>query len=572
MDQLAPHSPTTELSPGTLVGEYVIDCKLGDGGMAVVYGATHPLIGKKAAIKVMNPALSLEPGLVERFVLEARAVNEIGHPNIVDVFSFGRLPDGRSYFVMEWLKGETLYDRLWEARPPLDEALEILDQICDALEAAHDQGIIHRDLKPANVFLCPVKGRRDRVKLLDFGVAKLLRGPSRKTALLPPVPRTLSGQVVGTPDYIAPEQARGRAVDGKVDVYALGVIAYELVVGRRPFEADNVADVVRLHLSAPPPAPRSLSPEIPLALDQLLQRMLAKEPAERPYPAEVRAILRALGGRGEPRRWDLPAVAPPRASPPEAVRPPSSLKVPRRSGWAARGLWALGAALVVGLVWMLVAAGPRTRPAAPTAATLPGRSLQSPPTSPPAKGTLVIRVDASDARIELDGRMLAEAAAGVRVDAEPGEHQLLVTAPGRSPFDGHFVVTAGAITEIPIVLRREPRSLRKGVTNRVAPPVAAATGATPPASASRRAATGVTPTGTTAPETGSTGSATTGAASTGAASTGVATTGAATTGAATTGAATTGAASTRPPGPPAGASERRRADPDYLVDPFAGAK
>src|SRR5689334_3953665 len=128
-EDFVPLPLATDLPAGTAVGEYVIDCKLGDGGMATVYGATHPLIGKKAAIKVMNPALSLDAGLVERFILEARAVNAIGHHHIVDVFSFGRLGDGRSYFVMEWLQGETLYDRLWDRRATLDEALDILDQI-----------------------------------------------------------------------------------------------------------------------------------------------------------------------------------------------------------------------------------------------------------------------------------------------------------------------------------------------------------------------------------------------------------------------------------------------------------
>src|SRR3954468_3272817 len=232
--------------------------------MATVYGATHPLIGKKAAIKVMNPALSVDAGLVERFILEARAVNEIGHPNIVDVFSFGRLSDGRSYFVMEWLQGMTLYDRMWERKPTLDESLDILDQVCDALDAAHDKGIIHRDLKPANIFLCPVRGRREAVKLLDFGVAKLTRAVESLDGNGPVArPQTKTGFVVGTPEYIAPEQARAREVDGRADVYALGVIAYEMILGRRPFEADNVADLVRMHLTDKPPPPKTLWPEIP---------------------------------------------------------------------------------------------------------------------------------------------------------------------------------------------------------------------------------------------------------------------------------------------------------------------
>src|SRR6476646_10109668 len=276
----------TDLSAGTVVGEYTIDCKLGDGGMATVYGATHPLIGKKAAIKVMNPALSVDAGLVERFILEARAVNAIGHPNIVDVFSFGRLADGRSYFVMEWLQGQTLYDRMWDRRPTLDEALDLVDQVCDALEAAHEKGIVHRDLKPANVFLVPVRGRRDLVKLLDFGVAKLIatvEGLDGSDPMSRP-PQTMTGQVVGTPDYSSPEQARAKPVDGKTDIYALGVIAYEMILGRRPFEADNTADVVRMHLTDPPPPPRSFWPEIPSLLDELLLSMLDKTPMKRPSP------------------------------------------------------------------------------------------------------------------------------------------------------------------------------------------------------------------------------------------------------------------------------------------------
>ena len=297
----------SDLREGTVVGEYTIECKLGDGGMATVYGATHPLIGKKAAIKVMNPALSLDAGLVERFVLEARAVNEIGHPNIVDVFSFGRLGDGRSYFVMEWLQGETLYDRMWERRLTLDEALDVVDQVCDALEAAHEKGIVHRDLKPDNVFLCPVRGRRDLVKLLDFGIAKLIATAEGRNGIDPMSrpPETMTGQVVGTPDYISPEQARAKPVDGKTDIYALGVIAYEMILGRRPFEADNMADVVRMHLSEPVPPPASLWPEIPSPLDELLDGRCCT--SRRPSAHRRRRCVRSsreLRGTPPPVDWD----------------------------------------------------------------------------------------------------------------------------------------------------------------------------------------------------------------------------------------------------------------------------
>ena len=478
----------TDLSAGTTVGEYTIDCKLGDGGMATVYGATHPLIGKKAAIKVMNPALSLDAGLVERFVLEARAVNAIGHPNIVDVFSFGRLSDGRSYFVMEWLQGDTLYDRLWERKPTLDEALDIIDQVCDALEAAHEKGIVHRDLKPANVFLVPVRGRRDLVKLLDFGVAKLIataEGLDGTDPMARP-PQTMSGQVVGTPDYISPEQARAKPVDGKTDVYALGVIAYEMILGRRPFEADNSADVVRMHLSDAPPPPHKFWPEIPSLLDELLLRMLHKTAARRPSPVEVRAIIRELRGTPPPFDWDNMAPSPGRLIEPAPSGPSSSpgsqpgapqaprstldvdpLPSPsrRRTFWVAGGLALLGcgAAMLVALPWRAPQAAIE-RPASgqplspPATAPSPSKTELPVPATPAVdnEGTLVVRVDAANARIELDGQLIAQSASGARLRVEPGEHLLAVTAPGRHRYAGRVAVATGGTVEIPIRLHHEP--------------------------------------------------------------------------------------------------------------------
>jgi eukaryotic-like serine/threonine-protein kinase len=462
----------TDLSAGTVVGEYTVDCKLGDGGMATVYGATHPLIGKKAAIKVMNPALSLDAGLVERFILEARAVNAIGHPNIVDVFSFGRLVDGRSYFVMEWLQGETLYDRMWERRLTLDEVLDLVDQVCDALEAAHEKGIVHRDLKPANIFLMPVRGRRDLVKLLDFGVAKLIMSPEELAGADPLTrpPQTMSGQVVGTPDYISPEQARAKPVDGKTDVYALGVIAYELVLGQRPFEADNTADVVRMHLSDAPPSPRSLWPEIPSPLAELLLQMLQKSAAKRPTPAEVRDVIRELRGTPPPVDWEsappsgrVAELAPLGLS--ESAR--STLDVAplpsprgRRMLWLALGLglFGCGAALFGALRWRAV---DRPRPLQPlsqaaTAASPATTALPAPTTAAvAADGTVVVRVDAANSRIELDGQLVAQSASGARVRVAAGEHALAVSAPGRRHYVGRVNVGSGATVELALHLHHD---------------------------------------------------------------------------------------------------------------------
>jgi serine/threonine-protein kinase len=288
-DGLLPPAPRP-LVEGTMIGEYRIHHKLGEGGMAEVYAAVHPLIGKKAAIKIMSRACSNESSSVARFILEARAVNRIGHPNIVDVFNFGRLPDGRHYFVMEWLQGESLYERLWRLHGesmPLPEVINILYQVCDALEAVHEKGIVHRDLKPANIFLCRARIGGPHVKLLDFGVAKLA---NREMS-----PRwTSAGAVVGTPEYVSPEQARGRNVDGRADLYSLGIIAYEMLLGRPPFLSDNCADAIHMHLSAMPPRPRILWPDIPPELEHLILRLLAKSPKNRAGIDEVRRVLGAL--------------------------------------------------------------------------------------------------------------------------------------------------------------------------------------------------------------------------------------------------------------------------------------
>src|SRR5688572_4997098 len=195
-----PMADEEHLASDTMLGEYRLEGLIGKGGMGFVYEALHPLIGKRAAVKVLRRELCREPLSVQRFVDEARIVNRIGHPNIVDVFAFGKTPDGRSYFVMEWLKGESLRARI--ARSPLgvDEIRGIVKSLASALSAAHEQGVIHRDLKPDNVFLVAAPGPATVVKLLDFGVAKLVTASHR-------IEQTASGAIIGTPQYIAPEQA-----------------------------------------------------------------------------------------------------------------------------------------------------------------------------------------------------------------------------------------------------------------------------------------------------------------------------------------------------------------------------
>ena len=273
------------LPPGTRAGDYVIEGHLANGGMGSVYFAIHPLIGKRAAVKVLSAALAHSELAIARFLAEARAVNQIRHPNIVDIFAFGQLVDGRHYFVMEHLEGETLLDRMERSELPLSESADILGQICEALDAAHAHDIAHLDLKPENIFLVPLRDRKTQVKLLDFGIAKLLGKEQRESA----------AEFCGTPEYASPEQARGLStVDHRSDMYSLGVVAYELFSGRRPFVATTPLETLIKHINEAAPPPSTLNAAIVPVLEQLLLAMLAKSPDERPSMVAVRETLAAV--------------------------------------------------------------------------------------------------------------------------------------------------------------------------------------------------------------------------------------------------------------------------------------
>ncbi len=204
------------LKPGTMAGAYVLKRELASGGGGTVYEAQHRILGRRAAVKVLRRQLAASPQMNARFVQEARAVNMIKHPNIVDIFEFGELPDGRPFYVMELLEGIDLRSILTErGRFPPGEVLEILDPVCSALQAAHDHGIVHRDLKASNIFI-GTAGDKRVVKLLDFGIAKLMRPDAGEGGL------TVVGTRLGTSYTMAPEQIRGDAIDPRTDVYALG--------------------------------------------------------------------------------------------------------------------------------------------------------------------------------------------------------------------------------------------------------------------------------------------------------------------------------------------------------------
>jgi serine/threonine protein kinase len=290
---------------GETVGNYRITAKLGEGGMGAVYLAEHPVIGRKAALKVIHPRHARNAEVVGRFVNEATAIARIGHEHIVEVTDFGRTSAGDLYFVMEYLEGRTL-GALLDAEAPLPpaRALAIAAQIADALAASHAHGVVHRDVKPDNVFLVRRGDDRSYVKVLDFGLAKLARGADAG-------PGSRPGIVMGTPHYMSPEQCRGeRDVDERADVYALGVVLFQMLTGQVPFPGGASGEILLKQVSMRAPSARALAPTVPLALDAAVARALAKERAERfETMAAFRDALLAAAGLGGRRRRALTPVA-----------------------------------------------------------------------------------------------------------------------------------------------------------------------------------------------------------------------------------------------------------------------
>lgn len=338
--------PEADPLVGQLVGGYRVIRRLGMGGMGAVYEGLEETIQKRAALKILHPHLSQDPRLPS-LLAEARAVNAIGDEGIVDIYGFGELPDGRSYLVMELLDGELLETQLARrGRLSVLETIDLLVPLLQALEAAHAAGFVHRDIKAANVFIVSRPPRAPFPKLLDFGIAQRIT--------------TRSTEALGTPGYVAPEQAKNRDVGAKADLYALGCLTFELMAGRLPFVHDSIDEVLRLHREAPRPSLKAAVPEVPETLDALVRSLMAVEPTQRPVSAAaVRTALLSI--RAE-------VVAP---------KPKSSLR------WVAAAL-----AVTVGLIATLT-----TRP--PTAAVEP------PPAVDPVAAA--VKQSASDIERRLQG-------------------------------------------------------------------------------------------------------------------------------------------------------------------------
>ncbi len=278
---------------GQQIGSYRIERLLEEGGMGAVFEAMHPEIGRRAAVKVLRRSFARDPEFAARFLNEARAANLVGHPNIVEIFEFGRLPDETPYIIMEFLSGQSLASRLRQTPPPsLADSLEWCRQIAHAITAAHEKGIVHRDLKPENVFLVPdpVHAGGLRVKILDFGIAKLRPEQSAGGASV-----TRAGTTMGSPAYMAPEQCYELGqVGDRADVYALGIILYELIAGRPPFLAELPAEVLVMQAKVTPPPLHELAPDVPSSVEALVHQLLQKKADSRPSMAEVLATLTRL--------------------------------------------------------------------------------------------------------------------------------------------------------------------------------------------------------------------------------------------------------------------------------------
>ena len=270
--------PGEDLQPGRIIGgRFRIVEIIGKGGMGTVYKARHVTLPRTFAIKILNSDLVEDEAFVERFRREAFASSKVEHPNVIYITDFGRTDDGEVYLVMEYLEGTGLDEVLAQrGRLAPNRAVSVLAQVADALDVAHSENVVHRDLKPENIVLTERRGRKDFVKLLDFGIAKV------RTPEFDGAPLTIQGEVFGTAEYMSPEQATGKQVDGRSDIYALGCLAYELLTGDPPFLGSAVA-ILRDHVYTQPAPPSTKLPDAALmpALDAMVLRCLSKNPTKR---------------------------------------------------------------------------------------------------------------------------------------------------------------------------------------------------------------------------------------------------------------------------------------------------
>jgi tRNA A-37 threonylcarbamoyl transferase component Bud32 len=427
--------PEMHLEGKVLADRYKIVRRIGDGGMATVYLGEHTGIEKQCAIKVLNIAYAHQQDAVDRFLREARAASRIQHENVIDITDFGRAPNGSVFFVMELLAGEDLATLVRREGPiPWVRVRHIALQICRALASAHAKGIVHRDLKPENVFRVQRGADRDFIKVLDFGIARVVHGSMGGRAL------TSAGTVFGTPAYMSPEQCDGRPADARSDVYSLGVVLFELLTGRPPFLADTPLGFLKQHSFDAPPSLRATAPQarIPERVEAIVLQALAKEVDDRFAGMEAlataieavdgaEAVLAASWDGPAPRRWLMPAIAA-----------------------------AVGVVIVAGIGVALAGRDPPPEEvAAPVAVPVPPPDPPAPVQAPEAPATVVVRVisNVEAEVVDRGGEVLGRTGEpGVRVPRSEEVRELVVRAPLYQ--DEPLRITPNADQEQPVTLKK----------------------------------------------------------------------------------------------------------------------
>ncbi len=473
----------------TIDGRYVVEAQLGEGGMGVVYRCTHKIIGKKVAMKVLRADMARDHEITERFLNEARAASAIGNPHIIDISDFGQLPDGSTYFVMEFLDGIPLTKAVeGQHALPLARLLNISRQLADGLAAAHDAGIVHRDLKPDNIFLINRGAERDFVKILDFGIAKVSSTGDKLTR---------AGAVFGTPHYMSPEQAAGAPIDHRCDIYSFGVILYELSSGRLPFDADNFMGILTQHMYKAPVPIRALVPapnDVPPGLEAIVLKCLSKRPEQRYQtmrdlladlerlhggliPNAVHEMMERSSGFNVPA--DYFASAPASAGVVPGLPRPGRSKVPLIAG-------GVGALVAVGLVLAIFvksgSSGAGQQPSAvastPSAgtATPPPTTAGTPTTAQgPTTTSVALAIEPLDAHVFEGSRDLGASP----VILEVPEGQTLSLEVRKDGYVSRTISVDGSKPRHTIKLDPEPQKGGKGTVKLPVPPVAVTAPGTP---------------------------------------------------------------------------------------------